>query len=263
MLSAKQQQNTPPKQQASTTQDPITVTGQVTNTDGVPLPGVSVVVKGTSRGVATDFDGNYQIVVPNGQSILVFTSIGYTEKEIIVGTQTTINVSMEESVSQLDEVVLNAGYYQTEQKVATGNIAKVDAKIIEKQPVNNPLAAMQGQMAGVNIRQTTGVPGGGFEIDIRGVNFINGSTEPLFIVDGVPYGSESLGASIVGRINRGNASPLNAIPAGDIESIEVLKDADATAIYGSRGANGVVLITTKQGKAGKTKSGGKCKYHLW
>lgn len=233
-------------------QDPIRVTGKVTDEAGVPLSGVTVRISETNRGVATNFDGDYALIVPGSESVLVFSSIGYAAKEIVVGDQTVIDAVMQEAVSELDEVVLNAGYYNVTERTKTGSIAKVEAKTIEKQPVNNPLAAMQGQMAGVNIRQTTGVPGGGFEIDIRGKNFINGSTDPLFIVDGVPYGSESL-ESIVGQVIRGNASPLNAIPPGDIASIEVLKDADATAIYGSRGANGVVLITTKKGKAGKTK----------
>ncbi len=238
----------PPKQQASTTQDPITVTGQVTNTDGVPLPGVSVVVKGTSRGVATDFDGNYQIVVPNSQSILVFTSIGYTEQEITVGNQTTINVTMEESVSQLDEVVLNAGYYKQEKKIATGNIAQVNSDIIETQPVNNPLEAIQGRMAGVYVTQNSGLPGGGLTIRIRGRNSLrNDGNDPLYIIDGVPFPSTPNTSSVITGGIIPNPNPLNAINPGDIESIEILKDADATAIYGSRGANGVVLITTKKG----------------
>jgi TonB-linked SusC/RagA family outer membrane protein len=125
---------------------------------------------------------------------------------------------------------------------------------MEKQPVGNPLAAMQGHLSGVNIVQSTGLPGGGFSIEVRGRNFLSGASDPLFIVDGVPFGSQSLGTSRVsGQILGGNVSPLNAINPNDIESIEVLKDADATAIYGSRGANGVVLITTKKGRAGRTR----------
>ncbi len=235
-------------------QDPITVTGQVTNADGVPLPGVSVIIKGTSRGTATDFDGNYQIVVPSSQSILVFTSIGYTEQEITVGDQTTINVTLDESVSQLDEVVLNAGYYKTEKKIKTGNIAQVSAVEIERQPINNPLQALQGRVSGVFIEQNTGVAGGGFDILIRGQNSLrndpqNNGNRPLYIINGVPFTSEPLTTS--GGLIIGSGNPLSSINPQDIESIEILKDADATAIYGSRGANGVVLITTKQGKQGK------------
>ncbi|MGB2525728.1 SusC/RagA family TonB-linked outer membrane protein [Flagellimonas sp. SN16] len=230
------------------------VSGTVTDEAGTPIPGVTVMVKGTTLGTATDFDGNYLITVPSPDHVLVFTSVGYATQEITTGQRTTINVQLEEGVQELDEVVLNAGYYKTSQRQATGSIAKLDAKTIAKQPVSNPIAAMQGYLPGVNIRQVTGVPGGGFEIDIRGQNFINGATDPLFIIDGVPFGSQSLGSDNVSRdILNGNISPLNAINPNDIESMEVLKDADATAIYGSRGANGVVLITTKKGKEGKTR----------
>ncbi len=230
------------------------VSGKVTDEAGVPVVGATVLIKGTTTGTVTNFDGTYTITVPNPENVLVFSSLGFETQEITVGKQTKINVVLKEFFGKLNEVVVNAGYYTTTQKQATGSIAKLDAKTIEKQPVNNPLAAMQGHLAGVNIRQTTGVPGGGYEIEIRGRNFINGSTNPLFIVDGVPYGSQTLESrEVSNQINQGNISPLNAINAGDIESIEVLKDADATAIYGSRGANGVVLITTKKGKAGKTR----------
>ena len=242
------------------------VSGKVTNEKGMPLPGITVHIKGTSQGVATNFDGNYTISVPDPANVLVFSSLSFETQEVTVGNQTTINITLKESVSELDAVTINAGYYNTSQRKATGNIAKISAKTIEKQPVNNPLAAMQGHMTGVNIRQTTGVPGGGFEIDIRGKNFLNGGTQPLFIIDGVPYGGESLelgvfrkedgnSVAVGASINTGNVSPLNAITPADIQSIEVLKDADATAIYGARGANGVVLITTKKGVEGKTKLG--------
>ena len=231
------------------------VSGKVTGEGGLPLAGVTVQVKGTLRGVATDFNGAYSIVVADAANVLMFSYIGFETQEIIVGNQNDINVSLKESISQLDEVTINAGYYNTSQREATGSIAKITAKTIEKQPVNNPMGAMQGHMSGVNIVQTTGVTGGGYTIEIRGKNFINGGADPLFIIDGVPYGSESIESFTVSTniIDQGNVSPLNAINPADIASIEVLKDADATAIYGSRGANGVVLITTKKGKAGKTK----------
>lgn len=244
-----------PKQQASVRQDPIQVSGKVADVNGVPMSAVSVVIKGTSRGVATDFDGNYQITVPNSQSVLVFTNIGFAEKEITVGNQTIINVTMEEAVSQLDEVVLNAGYYKTEKKVATGNIAKVTSEAIGKQPITTPLQALSGRMAGVQITQQTGLAGGGVEIQIRGRNSIrDDGNAPLFIVDGVPIPSVTLLSPLGGGgdIFRSSLAPINNFNPSDIESIEVLKDADATAIYGSRGANGVVLITTKKGISGKT-----------
>src|SRR5690606_12986592 len=150
---------------------------------------------------------------------------------------------------------INAGYYKVSDKEKTGSIVRVTAAEIENQPVSNPLAAMQGRMAGVNIVQNTGVPGGGFSVRIRGRNSIRADgSEPLYIVDGVPYPSQSLGnASVSTVLGATPQNPLNGINPNDIESIEVLKDADATAIYGSRGANGVVLITTKKGKSGKTR----------
>lgn len=229
------------------------VSGRVTDPAGQPIADVTVLVKGTAKGTVTDFDGNYSISVSDPAHVLVFSSVGFATQEITTGNQTTIDVILKEAVSQLDEVTLNAGYYTVKERERTGNIAKIKAKTIEKQPVSNPLAAMQGHLSGVNIRQTTGVPGGGYDIEIRGKNFINGGTDPLFIIDGVPYGSQSLGSlNVSGLIFDAGISPLNAINPNDIESIEVLKDADATAIYGSRAANGVVLVTTKKGKVGKT-----------
>ena len=237
-------------------QDPIRVTGKVTDEAGAPLPGVTVRIAGTNRGVASDFDGNFAITVPNSATILEFTSIGFATQEITVGNQTILNVTMQEAVNELDEVVLNAGYYNTTKKEATGSIAKVEAKSIEKQPVSNPLAAMQGRMAGVTITQTTGVPGGGFDINIRGLNSLRREgNKPLVLIDGMPFSTETLSNFQVGGslfAPGSGVSALNSINPSDIESIEILKDADATAIYGSRGANGVVLITTKKGESGKT-----------
>tara|TARA_R110002051_G_scaffold63132_5_gene114914 strand:- start:12208 stop:15195 length:2988 start_codon:yes stop_codon:yes gene_type:complete len=230
-----------------------TIKGEITDTNGVPLAGVAVMVEGSRSGVTSDIDGNFSIQAsPN--EVLIFSALGFVTQNVPVNQQNTLRIQMVEAITQLEGITLNAGYYTVKEKERTGNIAKLSAKIIEKQPVNNPLAAMQGHLSGVNIVQSTGVPGGGFNIEIRGRNFLNGGTEPLYIVDGVPYGSESLASvNISVGINGANISPLNAMNPNDIESIEVLKDADATAIYGSRAANGVVLITTKKGKAGKTK----------
>tara|TARA_R110000868_G_scaffold71713_2_gene209694 strand:- start:21367 stop:24399 length:3033 start_codon:yes stop_codon:yes gene_type:complete len=240
---------TQPKVAAAASQ--IRITGIVSDDMGV-LPDVAVSIKGSKKGTLTDFDGAYEIDA-QPQDILVFSYVGYTTVETVVGARNVIHIKLVQEVTALKGVEVNAGYYTVKEREGTGNIAKLDAKIIEKQPVNNPLAAMQGHLSGVNIVQNTGVPGGGYSIEIRGQNFINGATEPLYVVDGVPYGSESLASvSISVGINGGNISPLNALNPNDIESIEVLKDADATAIYGARGANGVVLITTKKGKAGKT-----------
>lgn len=230
------------------------ITGTVADAAG-PLPGVTVIVKGTVNSAVTDEKGNFSITA-NPTDILVFSFIGYATQEIVVGNQTYLDVRLSEDSTQLKEVTINAGYYSVKDKERTGSIARVTEKDIQKQPVSNPLATMQGRMAGVNITQTTGVPGGGFNIQIRGKNSMRADgNSPLYIVNGIPFGSENLGNTLTssGILPDNGLSPLNSINPADIESIEVLKDADATAIYGSRGANGVVLITTKSGKSGKTR----------
>ena len=230
-----------------------TISGTLTDNLGIPIPDATIRIKDTATGVVSDEQGTFRIQAVPGQ-VLIISALGFITQSISIGQQTNLNITLLEEVTQLEGVTLNAGYYTVKEKERTGNIAKLTAKTIEKQPVNNPLAAMQGYISGVNIVQNTGLPGGGFSIQVRGQNFLNGSTEPLYIIDGVPFGSESLASTqISAGINGGNISPLNAMNPNDIESIEVLKDADATAIYGSRAANGVVLITTKKGRSGKTK----------
>ena len=233
-----------------TAQD-LLVSGQVT--DGqLPISGANVLIKNTKNGVVTDFDGRYSITAKPTDTLQI-SYLGYTTLTIPIQNRNTINIALKEDTTALGEVQINAGYYTITDREKTGSISRITAKDIELQPVNNPIASMQGHLSGVNIVQSTGVPGGGFNIDVRGRNFINSPSNPLFIVDGVPFGSQSLSVGEVsGRVLLGNISPLNAINSNDIESIEVLKDADATAIYGSRGANGVVLITTKKGVSGKT-----------
>lgn len=230
----------------------ILVSGKVTD-GNLPISGANVLIKNTKTGVVTDFDGRYNITAKPTDTLQI-SYLGYSTLSIPVQNRTSIDIILQEDATALGEVQINAGYYTTTDREKTGSIARITAKEIEKQPVNNPLEAMQGYMSGVNIVQNTGVPGGGYDIQIRGKNFINGDTEPLYIVDGVPFGGQSLESKSIGSsINQGNVSPLNALNTTDIQSIEVLKDADATAIYGSRGANGVVLISTKKGKAGKTR----------
>ncbi|MGB5820368.1 MAG: TonB-dependent receptor [Saonia sp.] len=243
-----------PKEEAAISQDPIRVSGKVSDETGAPLPGVAVRISGTNTGVATNFDGDYTLIVPSSTTVLVFTSIGFATKEIIVGDQTALNVTMQEDVSELDEVVLNAGYYNVPERTKTGSIAKVEAKTIAQQPVPNPLAALPGRIPGVQITQQSGVPGAGFTVRIRGQNSINSGNEPFYVIDGIPYDSRTMStANVSGSIlPQANLSPFSLINPSDIESVEVLKDADATAIYGSRGANGVILITTKKGREGKT-----------
>ncbi len=228
-----------------------TVTGTITDATG-PLPGVTIMVKGSTTGTVSDASGKYTITAGQGE-VLVFAFIGYRTEEKQI-TSSTIDVLLIEDSKQLEELVINAGYYNVKEKERTGSIVKVTAKDIQTQPVSNPLAALQGRMSGVSITQTTGTPGSGFSIQIRGINSLRSEgNAPLYIINGVPYASQSMGSSDVGStIFGGLSNPLSNLNPADIESIEVLKDADATAIYGSRGANGVVLITTKKGKAGKT-----------
>lgn len=229
----------------------IPVTGVVTDVARQPLAGVNVVVKGTSNGTATDASGSYTLNVEVGE-ILVFSFIGFKTVEHSVRAETTINITLEGDSQSLEEVTINAGYYEVTQREQTGNIARITSKEISQQPVNNTLAALIGRMPGVMISQGSGLPGAGFGIEIRGRNSVRtDGNDPLYLVDGVPFPSATiaqLGQSAIPASN-----PLNAISPQDIESIEILKDADATAIYGSRGANGVVLITTKKGKAGRTR----------
>jgi TonB-linked SusC/RagA family outer membrane protein len=209
----------------------VNISGQVSDAIG-PLSGVSVVVKGTQRGVSTSTDGKYSISAAKG-SILVFSSIGYDPKEIVVGDQTVINVTLTSGQSDLNEVVV-VGYGTARKRDLTGSVASIKGAELNSVPSTNVIQSLAGRASGVNVSQNTGAPGAAISVRIRGTNSIQGSNEPLYVVDGFPYSS----------------SPT-LLNNADIESVEVLKDASATAIYGSRGANGVVLITTKKGKTGK------------
>ncbi|PIF34529.1 TonB-linked SusC/RagA family outer membrane protein [Flavobacterium sp. 9] len=227
---------------------------QGTITDGSsPLPGVTVSLRGkSSSGVISDFNGQYSISASPSDT-LVISFIGCKTAIIPIRGRKKIDIQLVYDTTVLQEVRVNAGYYSVKESERTGNIARITSKDIESQPVSNVLATMQGRMAGVNIIQSTGVPGGGFDIKIRGQNSIRtDANAPLYLIDGVPYASDPIGYNQTSTVYPTTTSPLNSINPDNIESIEVLKDADATAIYGSRGANGVVLITTKKGKAGKT-----------
>ena len=227
---------------------------QGTVTDGSnPLPGVTISIKDkTSNSSITDYNGQYTINARTSDTLIV-SFIGFKTKFIPVNNRAKIDIKLEYDTTTLQEVRVNAGYYSVKESDRTGSISRITSKDIETQPVTNVLATMQGRMAGVNISQNTGLPGSGFEIEIRGQNSLrfNGNN-PLYIIDGVPYSSQSIGSNMTSGNMPAENSPLNSINSGDIAAIEVLKDADATAIYGSRGANGVVLISTKKGKEGKT-----------
>jgi TonB-linked SusC/RagA family outer membrane protein len=227
-----------------------------TITDGTnPLPGVTISLKSkVHSGTISDYNGQYTISTSSSDTLIV-SFIGFKTTLVPIKGQQTLNISLKYDTMSLQEVRVNAGYYSVKESEQTGSISRITAKDIQTQPVTNVLATMQGRMAGVNITQTTGVPGGGFNIQIRGQNSIRPeANNPLYIIDGVPYASDPVANNQTSTIYPTfSPSPLNNINPDAIESIEVLKDADATAIYGSKGANGVVLITTKKGKEGKTR----------
>lgn len=229
------------------------ISGTITDAEG-PLSGVNILVKNTARGSISDLEGRYSLKA-SATDTLVFTYLGYKTQELRVGDRSNISIVIAPDATALDQVIINAGYYDTTNKERTGNIARVTSAEIEKQPINNPLEALQGRVTGVDVVQNSGVQGGGFKVQIRGQNSLMAGNAPLYIIDGVPYDTQSLasGSTSAGIIPFADVNPLNAINPAAIESIEILKDADATAIYGSRGANGVILITTKRGKEGKTK----------
>lgn len=210
----------------------VVITGQVSGTDGIPLLGVSVVVQGGDIGTVTDFDGNYTLTVPEG-SVLVFSFIGMRTQYVPVADQTVINVVMEEDVAALNEVIV-VGYGSQKRSDITGAIGVVGSEEFEDEPVVQVGQALQGKVAGLQVTQNSGSPGSGLLIRVRGAGTVN-NAEPLYVVDGNP-----------------NADPIDLIPE-QIESIQVLKSASASAIYGAQGANGVILITTKQGRAGKSR----------
>lgn len=225
------------------------VTGVVTDEQGMPLPGVTVTVKGTNRGTATNIDGEYEIAV-DAQGTLVFSFMGFKKAEVAVAGRREINISLAEDITALDEVEINAGYYNTTRRESTGNISRVTAEEIELQPVVSPLQALQGRMAGVEIISGGSHPGMAPTIRIRGRNSLREEGNyPLYIIDGVPINSTPVDSNTL--LGNTGIDPLSTLNLSNIQSIEVLKDADATAIYGSRGANGVILITTKDGKSGE------------
>ncbi|SNY94574.1 SusC/RagA family TonB-linked outer membrane protein [Flagellimonas pacifica] len=224
-----------------------TVSGTVSDANG-PLPGASVLVKGTTNGTQTDFDGNYTLNNVDNGSVIVFSYIGFSTQEVNFNGQASINVTLQEDAQALDEVVI-IGYGTTTIKDATGSVTAVTADDFNGGVISSPEQLIQGKTAGVNISQSSGEPGAGISVNIRGSNSVRANNNPLFVVDGIPLsgdntspaGDSGLGATAV-------RNPLNFLNPSDIESISILKDASATAIYGSRGANGVVIITTKTGK---------------
>jgi len=240
----------------------VTVTAKVYNELGQPMAGVTVRQKDSQNGTTTDAKGGFTLTVPDNNAVLVFSFVGYETvelraKDIVTGSIITLKVA----VSNLKEVVINKGYYNESRELSTGDVNFVTAKEIAEQPVANVLEALQGRVPGLVITQNTGLPGGNFSVQLRGQSSFQSGSYPIYIIDGVPYSSDLPstfpyargGDGTLLNSTLGGGNPLNYLNPYDIESVEVLKDADATSIYGSRAANGAILITTKKGKAGRTK----------
>ncbi|MGB3196368.1 MAG: TonB-dependent receptor [Saprospiraceae bacterium] len=222
------------------------VVGKVTDEkSGNPVIGASVSVKGTTIGTVTDIDGQYEIMANNGD-VLVISYVGMNDYEYIVGSGASTLINLQEKSLNLDEVVVTGYGGSLSKKQVTGSISKVKSDEIENLPVQSFDRALQGRISGVQVTSANGIPGGAVQVRIRGVGSISGSLDPLYIVDGVPLNSTN-------RSLFTSSNPLNFLNPNDIESIEILKDASTTSIYGSQAANGVILVTTKKGKAGKTK----------
>ena len=230
----------------------ISISGTVVDDTGGPLPGANVKIKGTKIGTTTDFDGNFTIEVPNKDAVIVFSYIGFKTQEIAVANQTTINVKLEASASSLDEVVV-VGYGSIRKGDVSTSVGIVDSEGLADQLTTGFDQALSGKMAGVQVLQTSGAPGGNISIRVRGTSSIGAGNDPLYVIDGIPLSSDTKGAGGSTSQYETSTNPLNSINTNDIASIQVLKDAAAAAIYGSRGSNGVVLITTKKGKSGKLK----------
>ncbi|MEP7321750.1 MAG: TonB-dependent receptor [Saprospiraceae bacterium] len=225
------------------------ITGKITDAEARDgLPGVSVMIKGTAQGTVSDNNGDYTIEIPDEQAILIFRYVGYVTQELSVGAQSIVNVSLQIDVNELNEIVV-VGYGSQKKANVTSSVSSFNAKDLDQRPLARVDQALIGQLAGVTVKQTSGSPGKGFSVQIRGSGSISASNEPLYVIDGFPL--ETSGQNAAGGFNTGN--PLDNINPNDIESIQVLKDAAAAAIYGSRAANGVVLITTKKGQEGKPK----------
>ncbi len=222
----------------------ITIKGIVTDESGEKLPGVSVTLKGTTRGSTTNTNGEYSIAVPDDKVVLVFSFLGYLAQEVLVGNRTNLNITLKIDNKTLNELVV-VGYGSVKKSDLTGSVATVSVDEIKKVAVTSLDQALQGRASGVQITQNSGAPGGTTTIRIRGGNSIQGDNEPLYVIDGIPFKND-------GAASGSSFNVLSTLNPSDIESMTVLKDASSTAIYGSRGANGVVIITTKRGKVGKS-----------
>ena len=222
--------------------------GKVTDSSGVPIIGANVKVKGVSMGTVTDVNGSFSIKIPSG-TVLQISYIGYLTKEVPVGTQNNVTIQLLEDNQSLDEVVVVA-YGTQKKRDVIGSIASLNSSDVMKSSPTSIESALQGMASGVQVNTGDGIPGAPQQIKIRGVGSISSGTDPLWIIDGIPIQSKVMDNSIDGETNQSILSMFNP---NDVESIQVLKDAAATSIYGSRGSNGVILVTTKRGKKGAVK----------
>ena len=229
---------------------PYEISGKVTNDKGEPLEGAAIMIRGTHKGTQTDIKGMFKIKTDNNNIELEISFTGYGTKIVKVQDGIFLSVQLLVSTNPFDQIEIIA-YGTTSKKLNTGDVSTVTAETIAEQPVSNPLTALEGRVSGLVINEQTGVPGGNISVQIRGKNSLFNGNNPFYIIDGVPFTSTSINSNLIGSGIKGGGNPMNNINPSDIESITILKDADATAIYGSRGANGVILITTKRGKAGK------------
>ncbi len=243
----------------------VVVTGKVTDDQGRPLPGATVKLKGSNVGVVTDVNGKYSIQLPDAGGVLIFSFLGFSPQETLVNGRTEINIKLQEQASNLTDVVV-IGYGQQKRQDVNGAISSVLAKDIANLPQVSIDQLLEGKASGVTIQQNAGGPGSNTSVHIRGVGSLSGTNEPLYVVDGIAISGDANNRSTTGKSpalapnNGENAvSPLSFLNPSDIESIDILKDASATAIYGSRGSNGVIIITTKRGKNG----GGKISYNAF
>ena len=229
------------------------VNGTIVDNNGQPLPGANVLEKGTTNGAQTDFDGNFSLTVADENSVLIVSYIGFSTQEVNVNNQSTLTISLKEDAAKLDEIVI-VGYGTQNERRVTTSISSINLDETEKAGLISADAIIQGKVSGVQIAATSGNPGGQQRINIRGIGSLQGDNLPLIVIDGIPISNSDPSSSlngVFGSVN--NQSPLALLNPNDIERMDILKDASATAIYGSRGTNGVIIITTKKGKAGKSK----------
>ena len=232
---------------------PIEIGGTITDEDGIPLNGVSISVKGVAKGVTTNAKGEFSITGVDDNAVLVFSFVGFESQEIPVEKRKSFYLRLKRSNKALDETFV-IGYGTSTKRYSTGSVSRVTSEEIARQPITNVLQALEGRLPGVFITQSNGLPGTAMTVQVRGQNSLINNLQPLYIVDGVQFNATAINTQTTNSIYGANGypSPMNSINPADIESIEILKDADATSIYGARGANGVILVTTKKGKPGRT-----------